>query len=204
MPEYSSSSGTDVSRRITSGLSVLLWLAIIAVPWFSRPPGMPSSQSGLAAPLLDACVADRPDEPAGFLRGQLYGDLKRSINSHAPELHCGGGLRPDGQGIRLVLAPTGQQLLFVLGFGKLPDTDAAGEQAVNLTIIDERSGRFYNSGTTERCWVRLGRFRERQQDHRYELAGELYCAGALSAVNSAGFVTPGDFVFAGHFIADPE
>ncbi len=204
MSEHSSPTSTDVSDRITSGLSVLLLLGIVAIPWLSQAPDMQSSEPGPAAPLLDACVADRPDGPAGFLRGQLYGDLELSINSRAPELRCGGGLRPDEQGIRLVLAPAGQQLLFVIGFDRIPDEDAAREQPVNLTIVDERSGRFYNSGAMERCWVRLGRFRQGMQDHRYELAGELYCAGALAAVNGAGSVTPGDFVFAGHFVAAPE
>ena len=200
-----STTGTGVADRITGALSILLLLSIVAVAWRGSGPSERPTAAQPSAPRLDVCTGGRAGEPAGVLRGRLYGDLSLSIDSRPPQLRCGGGLRPDGRGIRLVLAPAEQQLVFVLGFPSMPDEGHVDEQAINLTIIDERSGRFYNSGTTERCWARLGRFRLGEpQGRRYELAGELYCAGALAAVNHSGFVTPGDFVFAGHFIAEPE
>ncbi len=203
--EPASPVGAPLLDRVTRVLSVLMLLSIATIPWLWPSRGVPTDHTGPAAPSLAICTASQPGAPTGFLRGRLYGDLEGVIDSSGLDLRCGGGLRPDGRGIRLVFAPGSEKLLFVIGFPSIPDGAVDTEQPVNLTIVDERSGRFYNSGAAERCWARLGRFViDGPQDRDFELAGELYCAGALAAVNNTGSVTPGDFIFAGRFTADPE
>ena len=77
---------------------------------------------------------------------------------------------------------------------------------VNLTIVDERQDRFYNSGIGERCWTTLERIQVLGSAGRleYNLVGEFYCAGALAAVSGPGSVTPAEFSFSGRLSIDDE
>ena len=140
----------------------------------------------LAPPTLPVCGADRP----GYLRGQVFGQLHRALDLYGEQLHCGVVLRPGAAGLRLLFQPAGGGLLLVIGVPAQPGQLPAREFSVTVTLADEGSGRFYSSAGVDRCWARFAPARTTM------IAGELYCAGALPAVNRRGSVTLGDFAFA--------
>ena len=165
-------------------------------------PAEPIS-GGLRPPKLQSCTMLED----GYLVGRRYGAVQADIDRRGRALRCDGMLRPDGAGMRLLFAADepGMALLFVIGIDGRPDDAPGRELAVNLTIVDEARDRFFNSGLGERCWAQLGdvRLLGRAGRREYRIAGELYCAGALAAVNGPGSVTPAEFRFAGRLsVAD--
>jgi hypothetical protein len=172
---------------------------LAALPgWRTAGPLAPGDGPGLAmeAATLEPC-ADGTD---AYLRGRLHGDVDRSIDWSGPGLACGGMLRPQGRGMRLMFAPAGEEgrLLFVLGLDATPETLSGAETPVNLTIVDEARGLFFSTGDRERCWVQADRVRARSSGPAgsFEMSGTLYCVGAVPEVNGTGSLTPGDFRFA--------
>lgn len=157
-----------------------------------------AENSGLEPPAFDGCG------PGAYLRGQLHGDLEWTIDWSAEAMRCDGMLRPDAAGLRLIFAPPEQAKgpLLVIGLNADPD-DALGREVVaNITIVDEGNGRFFNSGTGERCWAQASRVISDADG--YQVAGRVYCAGALAQVNGTGTVTPGELEFAGRITAFAE
>jgi hypothetical protein len=179
-----------LSVLIAGGLAVLA--GRVELP--RRAPAAPSS---LNAPALELCT---PTADA-YLRGQLHGDLQVPVNWSGTEMRCAGMLRPDGAGLRLLFAPAdrGSGPLFVIGLAGTPQNMREQEIAANLTIVDEGSSRFFNSGDGERCWAQAAAVRQAATGSTagYRIAGRLYCAGALAEVNGPGTITPGEFEFAG-------
>lgn len=171
---------------------------------------------GLRAALVDLPTPSAPGgtllQPSAFdscgggayLRGRLHGALAWTIDWSDQAMRCDGMLRPEAAGLRLIFAPTviGDGPLLVIGLEGRPEHLPGQEVAANLTIIDEGNGRFFNSGDGERCWALVSRVDLAAGD--YEIAGKLYCAGALAEVNGPGTVTPGEFEFAGRIPKDPE
>jgi hypothetical protein len=82
----------------------------------------------------------------GFLRAQVRGALVADLDWHDAQIHCEGGTRPDGSGVRVSIVgpwpdsaglPAGRKLRFVFGI----DADAAtldgSALPTNLTLIVE-------------------------------------------------------------------
>ncbi|MGI9330063.1 MAG: hypothetical protein ACR2QB_05050 [Gammaproteobacteria bacterium] len=155
-------------------------------------------------PELPAC----DPEGGGYLRGQLYGDIEADIDWEQQQLKCDGMLRPDNAGLRLLFEPQSRDTgpLFVLGLAGSLEEALDREVVTNLTIVDQRSGRFFNTGDSERCWTRTTRIDVNQfaGGRDYRLVGRFYCAGALAEVNGPGTLTPGEFEFAGRLTVTDE
>ncbi len=183
-------------------LIVLALLAWIAFQGRALPTSAPSN--ALEPPKLDACAG----KSAGYFIGRLHGALQRSISWSGSGLKCAGMLRPKDSGMRLLFAENDgdADLLFVLGIPSAPELVLGRELPVNLTIVDEKAERFYNSGETERCWVTISEATQTNaaDSANYFLAGDLYCLGALAAINDSGSVTPSGFRFAGYLSTDGE
>ena len=196
-------SGSSTWRGVVDTLALTGLLAIAtALLRFSVALPAPAATGALTPPELENCLQD----PDGYLVGELYGDLARQIDWSGPALKCGGMLRPDGAGMRLLFGPADDPapLLFVIGLDVGPEAANGVELPANLTIIDQGGGRFFNSGPGERCWVTASEVRQagEPEARSFTLSGELYCAGALAAVNGSGYVTPGDFRFSGRVSVD--
>lgn len=150
-------------------------------------------------PRSAATASACPLSPPGFLVGQLYGDLEAPLDWRGPRLRCDGMLRGE-DGLRLMFGgPVAGQpgdLVLVVGIAGTLAGLPGSERPANVTLIDERSGRFYATGGPGRCWtlvsdaapVSAGEFR---------IAGTLYCAGALPALRDTGSITLGDLRYAG-------
>jgi hypothetical protein len=111
-------------------------------------------------PAAAGCIADG----GGALQAQLRGALVADLNWRNADMTCEGGLRPDGQGLRVTMAgplpvPDGappRKLRFI--FGVDPHDIAAGAaQALptNLTVILEGEKQIFATQGDEHCAVEL-------------------------------------------------
>jgi hypothetical protein len=119
--------------------------AAASSPAFSGLSSLPS----IAA--RDACQA----QPGAFLRARLRGAATLDIDWHGATLHCDGGSRPDGRGMRVSFSGTDRahRLLFIFGIDAAPRVGNARNIATNLTVIFEGERRLYSTSGDSRCSV---------------------------------------------------
>lgn len=183
-----------------AGMAVTLalgWLVLgLQLP---APPARDAGSLSLPqAAGLDACLV----EPAGYWRGRLSGSASLDLDWHGDGLACAGDARPGERGLRLFFAgllPDGKhRLLFVLGIAGQARALAGHEWPTSLTIIDEASASFFH-GPEGRCFTRISELRPlpAATGSSFRIAGMLYCAGAIAAVNGEHAITVGDSRFAG-------
>jgi hypothetical protein len=95
----------------------------------------------------------------------------------------------------------GSALTLILGIsGQLAGLEGT-ERPANVTVVDERSGQFYASAGPGRCWTRVSAA-EPAGPRTFRIAGQLYCAGALPALQDAGSLTLGDINYAGRLVVE--
>jgi len=140
----------------------------------------------------------------GFLSGRLYGAIDRVIEWRGTNMKCEGGERPGDDGLRLVFAAPGKadadRLVFVIGISGSIDDLAESERAANVTIIDERTGRFFSSGRQDRCWTIVTSVDD--DGLRYTVGGEVYCSGSLPSLTDGSSVSLSDLRYSGRLIFD--
>lgn len=159
---------------------------------------MPETAAFALAP-MDLCTL--PDD--GFLSGDLFGALSEHIEWQGDDMECGGMLRPDDNGIRLVFAAPRQdeRLLIVLGIDGKLDELAGGEHTANITIVDEVNDRFFSTGRQERCWASI-ELVQPVSEQVVTVVGEAYCAGSLPSLSDNSSVTIRDINFSGRILLD--
>ncbi|MBL8223797.1 MAG: hypothetical protein JNM50_00590 [Chromatiales bacterium] len=192
-----------------------------ASPPAGTPPAWATTLGGLAAlalvagavvlqplpppPAAEAAGGEPCDlVPPGFLSGRVYGDREQILDWRGRRLRCDGGLRPD-DGLRLMFSgpagADGSELTLILGIsGQLAGLEGT-ERPANVTVVDERSGQFYASAGPGRCWTRVSAA-EPAGPRTFRIAGQLYCAGALPALQDAGSLTLGDINYAGRLVVE--
>ncbi|MCL4791652.1 MAG: hypothetical protein KJ040_06315 [Gammaproteobacteria bacterium] len=142
---------------------------------------------------------------AGYLRGQVFGARTMDLDWSGEKLACEGMSRPDGRGIRLQFAwdqGDDERLVLVVGIDGTTISVAGPEKPANVTFIDERSGHFYSSLGTGRCWTDIVRLAPLPVSGLHRLKGRLYCTGALPALNDRSSLTLGDLHYYGDFALD--
>ncbi|MEZ5562800.1 MAG: hypothetical protein R3F27_07600 [Gammaproteobacteria bacterium] len=142
---------------------------------------------------------------AGYLRGQVFGARAMDLDWSGEKLACEGMSRPDGRGIRLQFAwdqGDDERLVLVVGIDGTTTSVAGLEKPANVTFIDERSGHFYSSRGTGRCWTDIARLAPLPVSGLHRLKGRLYCTGALPALNDRSSLTLGDLHYYGNFALD--
>jgi hypothetical protein len=187
-----------------AGLAASLWLGYLALS-LPLPAPVPQQARGLApAPALDPCLMDRD----GYWRGRIFGATTLEIDWAGAALGCAGNARPDGRGLRLFFAggraAGAERLLLVIGIESDLESLAGSEHPVSVTLVDEASDQFFH-GAKERCFARIDEVAPLADAPRsYRVEGEVYCAGAIAAVNSRDSVTLGDTRFAGRLTLEAE
>jgi hypothetical protein len=198
-------------------------IAVLAIGWLALtqpgPPAQPGPTPDLGpeAGAPDASAppgSGRPCGPAGdgYLRGPIFGALALAADWAGPQLLCDGGVRPGDTGVRLFFAAPvdGARIVVMIGIDGKSAELPGGERPANVTVIDERDGRFFSSGGSGRCWVDEIRISappmgDPGNDPKGQwLSGRLYCAGALPALADRSSVTLGDIRFAGRFSRDAD
>jgi hypothetical protein len=134
------------------------------------------------------CVpADR-----GLLRARLQGAIDADIDWSTATPQCRGGLRPSGDGIRLIYKGSDAAqgtLLIVFGAGPLGAGKNARNVPVNLTVVREGSGQFFATQGDDKC-----EFDEVKQEPlpsgkgQYLLTGRGFCTQPARAVGGDGSV----------------
>jgi hypothetical protein len=119
-----------------------------------QPAAPPATTSAATPP--DAAVTQDRCVPAreGALRGRLQGAIDAELDWGSQQRQCFGGLRPEGDGLRLVYrgnAPGAGDLLIVLGAGPLRAGESARNVPVNLTIVREGTGEFFATQGDDKC-----------------------------------------------------
>ena len=152
------------TERLHAGATPLVLLVVLATacghaddhapapapPLVQAPAatGGPSAADTAAAAAL--CV---PSE-TGSLRARLQGALDVEIDWGADAAHCQGGVRPQGDGIRLLYKgyePATGPLLLVFGAAPLRPGESARNVPVNLTVIREGTGQFFATQGEDKC-----------------------------------------------------
>lgn len=154
----------------------------------------------LERPSTRLCAAGH----AGFIRGRLHGEIAGRLDWSGDALECDGMVRPGDRGIRLLFAgdlPGAGRIVLIVGIDGPHAALAGGEWPANVTLIEEGSGEFFNSGSQDRCWARI---QEQSQlaASAWQVGGWLWCTGALPSLVDRSSVTPGDIHFSGQFSAD--
>jgi hypothetical protein len=139
----------------------VLALALLACAACSRGTGQVTDQTeSQSSQAMAGCIAGG----GGYLHAQLRGALVADLNWRNAEIQCEGGLRPDGQGVRVTIAgplpvaagAAPRQLRFIFGID--PRDIAAGEaQAMptNLTVILEGEQQLFATQGDTHCAVEL-------------------------------------------------
>ena len=152
-----------------------------ATPPVSDPTRMPSAQQALCVPA---------DE--GRLQARLSGGINAEIDWAPPTPQCLGGLRPDGDGVRLVYKgdiPGQGPLLVVIGIGPLRAGANARNVPVNLTLVREGAAVFYATQGDDKCALDDVKQEPLGDDgHRFRLTGRGYCTQPARAVGGDGSV----------------
>ena len=169
------------------GAAAALWLPLLlATTSCGRAePAKGVQPAGDPSPL---CVpSDR-----GYLRARLQGSIDADLDWSTGKPQCRGGLRPSGDGVRLLYkgdSADGGSLLIVLGAGPLRAGENARNVPVNLTLVREGAGEFYATQGDDKCTLDEVR-QEPLADHagQYLLTGRGYCLQPARAVGGTGSV----------------
>jgi hypothetical protein len=126
----------------------------------------------------------------GSLHARLQGAVDAEIDWADGVPQCKGGLRPDGDGVRLIYKgsiPEGP-LLVVIGIGPLRAGETARDVPVNLTIVREGTGRFFATQGNDKCAMDEVRQEPVGESQVYRLTGRGYCIQPARAVGGEGAV----------------
>lgn len=188
-----------MKRLSLPGALALLGASLAACAGDSAPAQTPSAATPEAT-----CL------PAGdgFLRARLRGAIDADLDWRNDAMQCEGGVRPDGNGLRAVIAgvlPAAgddppRNVRFIFGID-LTDAAAGPAQALptNLTVILEGEKTLFSTGGSTRCAVeslqRRALLAAGGGDERIEARG--YCtAPATDGSGSQRLLVP-TFEFAG-------
>jgi len=196
----------SATRHATRLCRILGWLAVVLLPVQQSAaedtPTPPPVTTAFAPAPMDLCVV--ADD--GFLTGKLFGALTERIKWRGTDMDCGGMLRPDNDGIRLVFAAPrqGERLLIVLGIDGELDELLDGEHTTNITIVDEARNRFFSTGRQDRCWSTIESIRPvaDSANRMMQVVGEVYCAGSLPSLSDNGSVALRDVYYSGRLLVD--
>jgi hypothetical protein len=191
--------GADTIASLDRFIAFLCLGCIAAMGWFTFTLQLDDSDNSgfLSARQLTPCVMDQD----GYLTGELYGEVRKTLDWRGENMLCDGMPRPEGRGIRLVFSeqidPDIPGMVLVIGIADAQLGAPEQELEANVTIIDQVSGKFYGTQSQPRCWTRLttqlrltGTVEE-----SWRLDGSLYCASALAALVGPGSVTLDDIEY---------
>ena len=127
----------------------------------------------------------------GFLRARLQGSIEADLDWAADVPQCRGGLRPTGDGVRLLFKGPGakpdEPLLIVIGIGPLRPGESRRQVPVNLTLVQEGAGQFFATQGDDKCAMD-DVHQEAIGKTLFRLTGRGYCTQPARAVQGDGAV----------------
>jgi len=134
------------------------------------------------------CVA----APTGSIKARLQGAIDTELDWGTDAPHCLGGLRPQGDGVRLIYkgsAPGVGPLLVVLGIAPLKPGESARNVPVNVTVVREGTGQFFATQGDDKCTLdSVSQAPVAGEAGRYRLEGRGFCTQPARAVGGDGAV----------------
>jgi hypothetical protein len=145
-----------------------------------------AAQSATAGPA--SCI---PAEE-GALRARLQGAIDADIEWGPEATHCRGGVRPQGDGVRLLFKGTTDvtgPLLIVVGLAPLRAGESARNVPANLTLVREGTGQFYATRGQDKCaFDEVRQTPVEASPNLYRLEGRGYCTQPARALAGEGAV----------------
>jgi hypothetical protein len=126
------------------------------------------------------------------LEARLQGAIDAEIHWGPEVAQCRGGVRPQGDGVRLLYKGTTEDtgpLLIIFGLAPLRAGESARNVPANVTLVREGTGQFYATQGQDKC-----AFDEVRQtavpgsEHLYRLEGRGYCTQPMRALAGDGAV----------------
>jgi hypothetical protein len=203
MANWQSRSSSPLAHRTDCRLPALLpLLALLAggcghagdrAPSGAAPAGQPAeTPASSAAPLPAATDALCIPAPTGALRARLQGTIDAEIDWGPDTTHCQAGVRPQGDGVRLIYkgtAPDTGPLLLVFGLSPLRPGESARNVPVNLTVVREGSGQFFATQGDDKCALdSVTQVPVPGDATLFRLEGRGYCTQPARAVGGEGSV----------------
>lgn len=188
-------------ERIARRRCGLLAATALALAACGGDPAAPDSAAPAASGFLPpAPEAARGCGPSGRLDGEFFGAVEATLALGTDKLDCEGMPRPEGRGARLRFAgSTADAGPFVL-IVAIPDLEArasGAELGTNVTLIDERSGRFFSTPDLNACWTDIEAQTALEGDDAVAVTGRLYCIAPLVEVNGPASVSIRELRFTG-------
>ena len=150
----------------------------------------------------------------GYLRARVRGAIDAEIDWRGAQLHCEGGARPDGSGLRVSFGgppdARGRRLRFVFGIAASPGSDAGRDRPTNVTVIVEGRGQLYATQGDDKCTVESLSQRPLADvegsgtsagSHIYRVAARGYCIDPAATLqgNSRLYINRFDFAGSAQF-----
>ena len=128
----------------------------------------------------------------GALRARLQGAIDADIEWGPEATHCRGGVRPQGDGVRLIFKGTTDAtgpLLIVVGLAPLRAGESARNVPANLTLVREGTGQFYATRGQDKCaFDEVRQTPVEASPNLYRLEGRGYCTQPARALAGEGAV----------------
>ncbi len=203
MANWQSRSSSPLAHRTDCRRTTLLpLLALLAggcghagdrAPSSAAPAEQPAeTPAASATPLPTATDALCVPASTGALRARLQGAIDAEIDWGPDASHCQAGVRPQGDGVRLIYkgtAPDTGPLLLVFGVSPLHPGESARNVPVNLTVVREGSGQFFATQGDDKCaFDTVTQVPVPGDASLYRLEGRGYCTQPARAVGSDGSV----------------
>lgn len=154
------------------------------------PPDPAPSEAAAAAGPLDAHEALCIPAATGALRARLQGAIDAEIDWGPEQRHCLGGVRPQGDGLRLVYKGTiagDVPLLLVFGLAPLRPGESAHNVPVNLTVVREGTGQFFATQGDDKCALdSVSQGPVPGATRLYRLEGRGYCTQPARSLGTDG------------------
>lgn len=145
-----------------------------------------AAEASLASTSEALCVP----AATGALSARLQGAIDAEIDWGPEAPHCLAGVRPRGDGVRLVFkgtVPGSGPLLLVFGLAPLRPGESARNVPVNLTVVREGSGQFFATQGDDKCALdSVTQVPMPGDASSYRLEGRGYCTQPARAVGSDG------------------
>jgi len=157
------------------------------------PPAVQAESPAVAAtPAAGASEALCIPAATGSLQARLQGAIDAEIDWGADMPQCQGGVRPQGDGVRLIYkgtVPEAGPLLLVLGVAPLRPGESARNVPVNLTVVREGTGQFFATQGEDKCaFDSVTQVPLAGQAQFYRLEGRGYCTQPARAIGGDGAV----------------
>jgi hypothetical protein len=177
---------------LAASLLVLIVTACGQGPVPATPSPMAPSSTAPDPTAAPSSPASCTPAPEGSLLARLDGEIEAEIRWDSDVGHCLGGVRPKGDGVRLLYRGTttgAGPLLIVFGLAPLRAGESARNVPANLTVVREGAGRFYATRGADKCaFDEVRQVPLEDAPDRYRLEGRGYCTQPARALDGDGAV----------------